>query len=395
MDQDLRTLLTSVRDDAPPPRLSVDDITAAGRGLVRRRRRLALLSSVGGGAVVAVAALAAAFVLTGSPGAPLTPAVDPSSLAKMAASPVPTAFAEAPPFVTTYRGYTAGSFVVSDPDLVTNAYQQSSIAARPAPSPAGARPSQPAADPLVSRDPAGLLRGGSLVVYRPGVFEPTMFLKAQQRVSTRFGPALLMYSGANSAPTMSANDRARIEKQMQPEVPALAWQYAADSWAAIYWSSWETVPQQDTLVAIADGLMPAAPREFPVGFQHGSLPPGYQLLSVSYGVEFGYGNSIYSAVRLTPKVPKGTLLAPYDFDAVPALTITVGRADAGTKAAGTSCPDVTSCTRILPGGGTYISVGISGIKLTTAFQLSQISLGVKPQNPDDTSAWPAAVKVFP
>jgi hypothetical protein len=395
MDQDLRTLLTSVRDDAPPPRLSVDDITAAGRHLARRRRRLALLSTVGGGALAAVAAVTAALVFVVSPTAPLTPAVDPSTLPNMAASPPgPTAFAEARPFVTTYRGYEAGSYVVSDPDLVTNAYQQSSIDI-------GAEPAEPTPKPSASAQPAtmkdrpGLLRGGILVVYRPGAFEPALFLKSSEKISLRSGVGLLHYAGGMTAPTLSSNDRARLEKS-QPEVPTIAWQYSSDAWAAIYWTSWETVPERDSLVAIAEGLTPATAREFPVGFDHGYLPPGYQLVSASYGADLGYGSRVVSVVRLSPALPKVPLTAPYDFEALPSMTIAVGRTDGDPKSIESfDCPDSTSCSRVVDDGSAYVTADLNGLKVTAAVQLAQVTLGIKPLDLEDMSDWPPAVKIFP
>ncbi|GAA4252697.1 hypothetical protein [Dactylosporangium darangshiense] len=394
MDQDLHTLLTSVRDDAPPPRLSVDDITAAGRHLARRRRRLTLLSSVGGGALAAVAALAAAFVLAASPTAPQTPAVDPSTLPNIAASPAPTAFGEAPPFVTTYRGYEAGSYVVSDPDLVTTAYQQSSIEATFDPSGATPEPSL-TTDPLTRARAPELVAGGTLVVYRSGVFDPVVFAKGGDKIEMRSGVGLLHYAGGMSGPVLSATDQARLEK-FADNVPALAWQYTTDSWAAIYWSSWQTVPDRDHLIAIAEGLTPAAPKAFPVGFQPGYLPRGYVLMSVSYGTDMGYGNRVVSAARLTPKPPALPLTEPINFDEWPSLTLSFGHMDANPKMAQKyDCAGNTTCTRVLDDGATYVRVDVNGLKITQAMQLTQIAVAMKPQDPDDMAAWPAAVKTFP
>ncbi|WP_432975139.1 hypothetical protein [Dactylosporangium sp. CA-233914] len=411
MEQDLRTLLTSARNDAPPPRLSVDDITAAGRHLVRRRRRLALLSSVGGGAVAAVAAVTAALVLLGSPRV-VTPAVDPSALP--AASPVPTAFVEAEPFVATYRAYQAGGYIVSDPDLVTAAYQQSSIDAgfvvdpQPSASPASragngnGNPSLPAhpaatAEPPMTTVP-GLLRGGTLVVYRPDAFDPAMFLKASEKIQLRSGAVglLLAASGNGAQPTMSPNDRALYQK-LGRMVPALAWQYTGDAWAAIYWSAWETVPSRDELLSIAEGLTPAAPRPFQVGLQATHIPSGYHLLSASSGSDLRTGKLVVSAVRLSPETPSLPLYQPYDFDELPAVTLALGRTDAGAKMAGVlDCTATTLCTRFLRDGTTYVSAEAGGgVKNGVVTQLSQITLGIRAQDPADSRDWPPATKAFP
>ncbi|GAA2349392.1 hypothetical protein [Dactylosporangium salmoneum] len=397
MDQDLHTLLSSVRDDAPPPRLTVDDITAAGRHLARRRR-VALLSSIGGGAAASIAALATTVVLVTGPTAPLTPAVDPHVLGSQAAIAVPTAFADTQPFVTNYRGYTAGDYLVSDPDLVTQAYQQSSIdiglSVGGAPNPSVATPATSASPAVPSRAP-GLLRGGTLVVYRPGAFEPRDFEKGGEKVRVGSAVGVLRYAGGPTAPTVSPNELLKAQKA-SPTVPTLAWQYTDSAWAAIYWSSWETVPDRDTLLAIAEGLTPAATRPFPVGFVPGPLPRGYQLLSVSYGTGMSPINRVVSAARLTPKQPSLPLYAPYDFDNIPVLTLSMGRADPDPKRLDRlDCLDSSTCTRVVGDGSTYVQANLSGIKPTSNVQISQITLAMKPEDPDNLSAWPSALKTFP
>ncbi|MFG2041455.1 hypothetical protein [Dactylosporangium sp. NPDC048998] len=393
MEQDLRTLLTSVRDGAPPPRLSVDDITAAGRHLARRRR-LTLLSSVGGSAAAAVAAVTAALVIAGTPAA-LTPAVDPSTLPN-AVSPAPTAFADAEPFVTTYNGYAAGSYLVSDPDLVTMAYQQSSIdagidlSAEPLSSPPLPATTVPAAG--LSRMP-GLLRGGILVVYRPGAFDPTEFLKSAEKVEVRTGFGLLRNAGGSGQPTPSPPDRARLQK-MQAQIPSLAWQYAKNAWAVIYWSSWESLPTKEELAAIADGLRPSATKQFPVGFLPSFVPHGFQLLSVSYGTDMGTGNQVVSAARLSPGLPTLPLTQPIDLQGFPTLTLSFGRTNAGPRMVDKlDCTSGVQCQRVLGDGTTYVKAELNGLKTTA--QVTQITLGIRPQNADNMADWPPAVKVFP
>ncbi|WP_433048019.1 hypothetical protein [Dactylosporangium sp. CS-033363] len=393
MERDLHTLLTSVRDDAPPPRLSVDDITAAGRHLVRRRRRLAMVSSVGGGAVTAIAVVAAALMLGGSP-RPLTPAVDPSSLPS-AASAVPTAFADAAAFTTTYRGYQTEGYQVSDPEVVTVAYQQSAIL--PGSGPRAAQPSAVdsiAADPTPSATPArkpGLVTGGSLVVYRPDAFEPAVFEKGGEKVTMPTGDGLLAYSGVNNP--SEPPDKAIYGRDAM--VPTLAWQYADNAWAAIYWSAWESVPDRDHLIAIAEGLSPSAPQPFPVAFRAAVVPKGYQLLSASYGSDLmPMGMSVSSAVRLTAKAPQLPIYEPYPFEDLPTLTLSTGRSDAGRKLAGNlSCDGQVRCTRILDTGDVYVTAEVNNAKLSTT--LTQVTLSIRPQSLDDTGAWLPVAKVFP
>ncbi|MER7003602.1 hypothetical protein ABT297_11240 [Dactylosporangium sp. NPDC000555] len=395
MEQDLRTLLTSVRDDAPPPRLSVEDIAAAGRHLARRRRRLVLLSSAGGGAAAVVAAVTAALVMASTPAA-LTPAVNPSTPANPATSPARTVLADARPFVTTYKGYTAGSYLVSDPDLVTVAYQQSSIdagidlSANPFSTPSPLPTTTPASG--LSRMPE-LQRGGILVVYRSGAFQPTAFLKSTERLEMSTGVGLL-YRAADLTQPPSTSDRAEIQK-MREQVPALAWQYAPDAWAVIYWASRETVPTKEELAAIAEGLTPSATREFPVGFHSSSLPRGFNLLSVSYGTDM-VSNQVVSAVRLSPERPALPLTEPIDLQSFPALTLSFGRTDAGPRMVDKlDCASSVECQRVLGDGSTYVKVELNGLKPTPATQVTQITLGIRPQDADNMAAWPPAVKVFP
>ncbi|GAB3856687.1 hypothetical protein [Dactylosporangium cerinum] len=284
MDHDLHSLLAAARDDAPPPRLSIDDITAAGRRLARRRRRAALFASVAGGVVAVIAGATAAVVLISPP--TLAPTVDPNGnpgLADVSQSPARRAdFTAAGAFETNYTGYTSGRYVVRDPDLVTASYQQSTIdvsAAQPSISPtgrptvlAGASPpaSAPgatvpgAATPGAKQSSAAggrvLPREGRLVVYGVDAFEPAEFTGGEKlQIAGR--TALLRYAGPVAPPSTATKDGCCST----PTVPTLAWQYLPGAWAAIYWSSFETAPTRDELIALAEDLPAGEVRAFPVG----------------------------------------------------------------------------------------------------------------------------------
>lgn len=383
-------MLSSVRDDAPPPRLSVDDITAAGRHLVRRRRRTALLSSVAGGAVAAVAAVTAALVLAAPPA--LTPALNPTILPS-AASPQPATFADSVPFVTTYRGYEAGSYAVSDPELVTTAYQQSSIEVGIALPPVGT-PSPTLAKPPTPDVPSrvqGLLSGGILVVYRAGAFDPRLFTEAKA-IGLRRGSGLLRYSGEMN---LSAPERSTALK-LAPRIPAIAWQYAGNAWAAVYWSSLETLPERDELVAIADGLTPAPAKAFPVGFRPMFVPPGFRLLSVSYGTDLPPGNRAVSVARLVPALPRTPLSGPIELDSYPSLTLSLGRTDPQPKMVDKlDCVKNADCMRMVGDGTQYVEATLVGLRTSASLQPTQIALGMVPQDADNMADWPAAIKVLP
>lgn len=389
MAQDLHSLLNAARDDGPPPRLSVDDITSRGRKLIRRRRRLTLLASVTGGAVSAIAAVTAALVIA-APSAQV-PALDPSRPPALPASPVPTEFVAAPAFTTTYSGYAAGDYLVSDPDLVTVAYQQSSINAMidlPTPASPSAKPGSARA--IVP----GLLRGGTLVVYRPGVFNPREFLPAED-LDLRAGTGMLHYAGGQK--TQPPDDVVKLDKTGQG-VPTLAWQYTAGAWAAIYWDSWESTPNRDELAVIADGLKPGSPKEFPLGFATKSVPRGYQLLAASFGSELRTSERVVSAAYLTQRNPPPQLYQPINFGEWAPLVVSLGTGDPIKRLTGElSCDqDFTVCTHVIALDGTYVRIEFdAGLKkLNPSTDPAAVLRGVAAQDPQDRSDWPPATKVF-
>ncbi|GGM07012.1 hypothetical protein ACFFX1_27450 [Dactylosporangium sucinum] len=391
--QDLRSLLTTARDDAPPPRLSVDDITNAGRQLVRRRRRVAVLSSVAGSAVAAVAAVAAVVVLSTTP-QPITPALDPSGLPARP-SPTPARFAEAAPFVTTYGGYKAGRYAVSDPNLVTTAYQQSSIDdTAPLPAAPSVSPSVSATE--LKTDPRGATRqGGTLIVYRTGAFEPSAFEPAE-KIPLRSGTALLHYAGQQTAPQV---DKALVDKYAMTgtPIPAISWQYADDAWAAVYWTTWEQTPTRDELVAIADGLSPAAPRPFPIGFQAQVVPKNYSLAAASYGQDVASGERLVSAVRLTPKPIRTPLTGPVDFGDYLVVTLAVGLPTPNGKVVKgrPACPSDSMSTCLLVNeAGALVLVEYSSPKDAANVPPAVVAQRMTPADPTDPGSWPAVTDVF-
>ncbi|WP_238008618.1 hypothetical protein KZZ52_47605 [Dactylosporangium sp. AC04546] len=392
--QDLRSLLTTARDDAPPPRLSVDDITTAGRQLVRRRRRIALLSSVAGSAVAAITAVAVAVMLNTPQ--PITPALDPSGLPAKP-SPTPAQFAAAAPFVTTYAGYKAGRYSVSDPNLVTTAYQQSSIDETTGPPGTPATPIAPSASATApNTNPRGISQpGGTLVVYRPGAFEPSEFDPAE-KIQLRSGPGLLHYAGQLSAPQA---DKALAEKyaMMGAPIPAFAWRYAADAWAAVYWTSWEQTPTRDELVAIADGLSPATPKPFPIGFQAQLIPKNYSLAAASYGQDIASGERLVSAVRLTPKPIAVPLTRPINFDDYLTATLAIGlpSPDGKITKGRSSCPsDALATCMYLTEAGTLVLVDYSSPKEAVGTPPALVAQRMNPADPTDPGSWPPVTEVF-
>lgn len=362
---------------------------------MRRRRRLTLLSSVAGGAVAAAAAVTAALVLAAP--AAMMPALDPSRLPGVS-TPALADFVDAPAFTTTYRGYDAGPYIVSDPDLVTTAYQQSTIDT-PMPQPAipamSASATSPSASPTSARTKlSGLARGGTLVVYRSGAFSPREFSPSEE-VALRAGTGMLHYAGGMTSPSLAPGDLARAEK-LGVTIPALAWQYTANSWAAIYWSSWETTPTRDELVTIADGLKPARPKEFPIGFVPKFVPKGYTMMAASFGQDMLTGDRIVSSARLTLKPPPTPVTRPFALDEWAMLTLAMGTGDPSAKVIGKpQCSDDrTECALVVAENGTYLRADTGGVKPPTLGEPSQILLGMTAQDPEDKTGWPPATQVF-
>lgn len=355
---------------------------------MRRRRRVAVLSSVAGGAVAAITAVAAVVMLNTPQ--PITPALDPSGLPGRP-SPTPAQFTEAAPFVTTYAGYRVGRYAVSDPNLVTTAYQQSSI------DDTRALPGAPSISPTAqSTNPQGINRlGGTLVVFRTGAFEPKAF-EPSEKVQLRSGVGLLHYAGQLSAPEV---DKARVEKYALTgaPIPAITWQYASDAWAAVYWTTWEQTPTRDELVAIADGLSPATPKPFPIGFQAQLIPKNYSLAAASFGQDVPSGERLVSAVRLTPKPIQTPLTEPVDFDDYLTATLAVGLPSPNGKITRdrSACASASLATCMyLTEAGTLVLVDYSSPKEAVSTPPALVAQRMNPADPTDPGSWPPVTDVF-
>ena len=278
-------------------------------------------------------------------------------------------------------------------------YQQSSIDVGVGPSTSAApATSEDATIPASPEGPQGakvriaaLTTQGTLVVYRTGVFSPREFERGE-RLDLNAGPAFLLYSSGNPAVGPSDADRTLLQKQF-PKIPTLAWQYAPDAWAAIYWTEWDTVPDRDALTAIAGGLKPASPKPFPVGLTAGQLPKGYQLLSASFGADLLGDGRTLSVVRLVPKLPAPTLTRPFQLEYEAGLVLSMGRTDPQPKLIERpECPDATYCSKIVLEGDTYVAAELIDVKPT--MPTLQVILGLKAVDEPDMASWPPVTKIF-
>ncbi|GAA3247251.1 hypothetical protein ACFO1B_50765 [Dactylosporangium siamense] len=411
MDHDLHSLLAAARDDAPPPRLSIDDITAAGRRLARRRRRTTLLASVAGGVAAVITGATAAVVLISPP--TLAPTVDPNGnpgLADVSQSPARRAdFTPAGAFETNYTGYTSGRFVVRDPDLVTAGYQQSTIDVsdpRPSTSPTG-RPavptgtaaapggSAPATAPGVKQSSAASGRAapreGRLVVYNVDAFDPTQFTGGE-KLQVAGKTALLRYAGSLAPPSATGKDGCCVT----PAVPTIAWQYLPGAWAAIYWSSFETAPTRDELIALAEDLPAGEVRAFPVGVRLRNTPKNYRMIAVGTR-KFSYDTTNLSVVWLSPKTLVPPFTMPVDLEEHPSIVLTLGVADPRTrdKIGASSCQQGSgTCSALLGDGQFYVQVDTFGQQAIPSTELAQILKSMTAEQPDDPTNWPPATDTF-
>ncbi|MFC6017924.1 hypothetical protein ACFP2T_17115 [Plantactinospora solaniradicis] len=296
MDYDLRDVLDSVTAEAPPARLSADDAIAAGRSLQRRRR----YGWTGGIAVVA--ALAVAGVMA-SPY--LFDAADPDDAiaadaadtisAASAVDPAPATFPTlTAPFMYSIKGYSVGPLHVSDPVFATAAYQESIVTL-------DGVEKQKVTNSAGTWERSYDTSVGTVTVYRPGVFKPDKFSSGTP-VRVRGLPGL-QTEFEKQVFEMRVRDRKEFSSHTV-KVPALAWQYADGAWATIVANQLlDTADPARDLLALADGLTPAAPTVARVPYRLGSAPAGYHLVGIGKFNPTNAGDSISEAYFSKRAVP--------------------------------------------------------------------------------------------
>ena len=384
----LHKFVDTVTADEPPLAHSADDIIKAGRRTERRRRTG--LASVGAAGLVAVA-VAGAFAL-------------PSLGAKQTDGPGPTAAATArvPAFDFTYQGYDAGKFHVQDPIVVSTAYQMSAIY----------MDGRFTNDQSVSGDVSAstLARNRSrprlnafLTVYRPGAFDPAGIKNAQ--------------------PTTVAGRRAitaQLPAELDPEQPPapgnklLAWEYAADAWAAVTSQSNSAAqPSFAELETLVPGLRPGDGRPATLPFTVGQVPAGYQPVQVGSHAAIGLGginvarDGNYGAVEYAVQAPPTTgLTKPWEQgEKTPRrgdpprhvdLRISVipsGTANVSAEAGQTKCFRWHNCNVWSADG--KVLVEVISTELTDA-EMTRIARSVKVADVANDRSWtPAAQAVRP
>lgn len=291
---DMRQLLEVAKADAPPVRVSVDDIVRAGQRRVRHRW---YARAAGVACGVAAVVLAAASVL---------PADHPAESGPVGS----VAVAPAPLFAFTFSGYAVGDYRVGDPLEVTPGYQRADI-------------TQSNVD--VGDGPPVALSAGTLTVYRPGAFRPDTFLRDGKPVTVRGreGRAAVIAKRVLMAGPERSSRLNPTERVV--DVPALAWQYAGGAWATIEASYLAertmTAGVQRQLAERFTTRVPLAAK-VPVRVTH--LPDGWRLGSAGAG-SLVAGDTSVALLRFVPAATDfGGLTGPLDLDANPAaIRITV------------------------------------------------------------------------
>jgi hypothetical protein len=184
-----------------------------------------------------------------------------------------------PPFSFTVRGWKAGRLRVSDPVIVSTAYQMSAV------------------------ETSEKQVAGVLTVFRPGAYDPATLTGAEQ---TTVGERPAKWHGSYTPPASAGSTN-----------QLLAWQYADDAWALLRIYSVETSVGELRTLAAGLTMSEATPAKMP--FTMSYVPAGYRPVEVAMhtiptesgvvGIHDGdYGGAVFA--RPAPK-PTG-LEGPWD-----------------------------------------------------------------------------------
>ena len=250
-----------------------------------RRRRGVRWVAVGSAVLVTLAVLAAVGLprllsdRTRNPQQGTAAAATSPVLAATTATSPPTVEVAPPPFSFTVRGWTAGLLRVSDPVIVSTAYQMAAI--------------QNSDKQVV----------GVLTVFHPGAYDPETLTGAEQ---TTVAGRPAKWHGSYTPPGGVTNDN-----------KVLAWQYADDAWAML--RTYSIAPSVGQMRTLAAGLTMSEPTPAKMPFTMSYVPPGYRPVEVAMhtiptesgvvGIHEGdYGGAVFA--RPAPK-PTG-LQGPWD-----------------------------------------------------------------------------------
>jgi len=257
MKLELSDMLKAGKENAPPPRYSVEDAVAAGRKRQRRQRTM----FAGAGSAAAVVAVAAAIAV------PQIVAHDkPSPALPAAASSAPKKKSFAYPagdFTGNIAAFTSGELKITDAVHVTPGYQVAIVVAP------GNGTDTIDANNKTHHSPNDI---GELVVYRKGVYNPKK-IETAAKVSVDGHPAYFQKSLPGKAPT---GLKGKVPDSAFDTPAILAWEYGDNAWATVSAAARAKVGQQE-LVTIAGKVTAKAAVPVKVGFKLSYVPSGYEL----------------------------------------------------------------------------------------------------------------------
>ena len=258
MKLELSDMLKAGKENAPPPRYSVEDAVAAGRKRQRRQRTV----FAGAGSTAAVVAVAAAIavpqIVSGHKSSPSLPAAASSAATQKKAFAYP-----AGDFTGNIAGFTSGDLKITDTVHVTPGYQVAIVVAP------GSGTDTVDADNKLHHSPNDI---GQVVVYRKGVYNPKK-IQSAAKTSVDGHPAYFQKSLPGESPK---GVKGNFPKHAFDTAASLAWQYGDNAWAVVTTAGRAEISQQQ-LAAIAAKVSAGAAEPAKVGFKLSYVPSGYEL----------------------------------------------------------------------------------------------------------------------
>ncbi|WP_430781899.1 hypothetical protein [Actinoplanes sp. G11-F43] len=372
----LHEVMDLAASGAPQDTNTVDDIVGRGRRVQRRRRA----AFAGAGAALAVVAVSAGVVVPslGRDTSRPAPAV---GVAASTAPPTTWRF-PADPFRFTFGAFDAGRWHVGSPQVVSTAYQIAPVRLDGRKTSAG-----PAGEAAIRDMMERLERGeeydtgpwmrGTLVVYRPGAFDPAGLTGATE----------VTVDGAKAYEATGSIHNGMITQR------SYAWTYAPDAWAVLSTSSDSAQdPSAAELRELAPGLRPAEPAPAKLPFTLGHVPAGYQPVEVESPVVTARDEDGFGSVVFADPAPATTgLTEPYDGNVGRALPgsfeiAVVPAEQSNVSADGTAIRCVDGlCVQRTADGGTSVEVS-SGGRLSDA-AMTRILQGLQLRDVTDASTW--------
>ncbi|MFC7531857.1 hypothetical protein [Actinoplanes sp. GCM10030250] len=351
-------VLRSVQESAPPPHTTADDIISSAQRLRRRRTT--------GSAVTFLAVVAAAVtLLSGTPGAQVSPAAIPS----MAASPAPLGPNLAVPSgpLPIYGEYITKDHRIGPTSQLAAGYQEV---------------------PVYRTDASDQVTDGIITVYRPGVYDPANFGQSD---------ATLTYSApfpvdVGLRPGTGRDLTYRWPGDTGPLITrtALAWQYAPDAWATFSPERRPSTLTRNDAVRIAMLLDQAPPGKRPARapYRIGFLPANWQVAAVTETPEAR--SDLVSEVFLVNGPQPGISLSTPINMGLPVLRIATLKGEPDDPALrgrnGTHCYD-TQSTCVLVHGGYHLEItDLTGALSTPDFR--RIANALTPSDIANPTTWP-------